>query len=90
VGEEGVLRADNGLTVDHPIRLELWKQGQLVETEQVDNALAYGEQVDAFSDTITNGAPFPVPGEVGVANQRLLDAAYESIDTGHTIAIAAQ
>lgn len=90
VGEEGVLRADNGLTVDHPIRIELWKQGQLVETESVDNAMAYGEQVDAFSDTVAKEVPFPVPGEVGLANQRLLDAAYESIDTGRTIAISAK
>lgn len=87
VGEEGVLRADNGLTVDHPVRIELWKEGHLVETEQVDNAMAYAAQVDAFSDTVTQGVPFPVPGKEGLENQRFLDAAYESIESGRTVEI---
>ncbi len=82
VGENGVLRADDGLTVDHPIQLELRRGGATVDGEQVSNQLAYARQVDAFAAAIEGGEPFPAPGEEGWQNQLVLDAAYRSLRTG--------
>ncbi len=84
VGENGVLRADDGLTVDHPIQIELRRGGATVDGEQVSNQLAYARQVDAFAAAIEGGEPFPAPGEQGWQNQLVLDAAYRSLRTGRT------
>ena len=82
VGDAGVLRAQDGLTVDRPVSLELWREGKLVATETVSNHMAYANQVDAFANSITEGRPFPVPGEEGWQNQIVLDAAYRSLSSG--------
>ncbi|HKD01874.1 MAG TPA: Gfo/Idh/MocA family oxidoreductase [Terriglobales bacterium] len=84
VGEQGVLRADDGLTVDHPIIIELRKNGVPVGTETVSNRYAYARQVDAFAGAVEGKAPFPVPGEQGWQNQEVLDAAYRSMHSGRT------
>ena len=86
VGEAGVLRADDALNVERPIKLELWRGGQRVAEESVSNQLAYARQVDAFASAI-NGRHegrqvFPVPGEEGWQNQIILDAAYRSLSSG--------
>ncbi|MEP6643888.1 MAG: Gfo/Idh/MocA family oxidoreductase [Acidobacteriaceae bacterium] len=88
VGETGVLFANNGLTVDRPIELQLFRDGNLVEKESIFNRLAYARQVDAFATAIMHKIEFPVPGEEGVKNQQILDAAYLSITTGRTENIA--
>ncbi len=80
-GEAGTLRAEDGLTVDHPITLELRRNG-VVETEQVSNAEAYARQVDAFADAVEGRAAFPVPGIEGWRLQVILDAAYRSLQSG--------
>lgn len=82
VGDGGSLRADDGLTVDHPITLELRRGGKLVETEEISNKLAYARQVDAFADAVEGKAPFPVPAEQGWQNQEILDAAFRSLKSG--------
>jgi predicted dehydrogenase len=87
VGERGVLRADNGLSVDEPVTIEL-RRGSSVETEQVSNRLAYARQVDAFADAVEGRAPFPVPAEQGWQNQVILDAAYRSMKSGCSVEIA--
>jgi 1,5-anhydro-D-fructose reductase (1,5-anhydro-D-mannitol-forming) len=79
VGDEGSLRADDGLTVDRPINLEWRRPGKPLETEEVSNRLAYARQVDAFADAVEGKAPFPVPGEQGWQNQEILDAAFRSL-----------
>ena len=84
VGDGGVIRADDGLTVDRPIRIELWKQGVRVDEESVSNHLAYGKQVDAFADGVEGRAEFPISGEEGLKNQQILDAAYRSAQSGKT------
>jgi 1,5-anhydro-D-fructose reductase (1,5-anhydro-D-mannitol-forming) len=86
VGDRGILRAGNGLSVDRPITIELRRSGG-VETEQVSNELAYARQVDAFADALEGRAGFPVPGEEGWKNQLILDAAYRSMKTGRVEAI---
>jgi predicted dehydrogenase len=82
IGNSGVLRADDGLTVEHPIQLELRRNGAVVESETISNRLAYARQVDAFSSTVEGIGIFPAPGEQGWQNQEILDAAYRSIKTG--------
>jgi predicted dehydrogenase len=82
VGADGVLRADDGLTVDRPITLELWRDRQVVATETISNHLAYARQVDGFAGAVEGSLRFPVPGEEGWQNQIILDAAYRSILSG--------
>ena len=82
VGDQGSVRADDGLTVDHPITLELRRAGKLIESEEISNKLAYARQVDAFADAVEGKAPFPVPAEQGWQNQEILDAAFRSLKSG--------
>ena len=65
VGETGVLRADNGLTVDRPISIQLRRDSNVVRTEVVSNQYAYARQVDMFADAIEGHSIFAVPGEEG-------------------------
>jgi 1,5-anhydro-D-fructose reductase (1,5-anhydro-D-mannitol-forming) len=84
VGEQGVLRADDGLTVERPVTLELWRDQRIVATESVSNRLAYARQVDCFADALEKSKSFPVPGEQGWQNQIILDAAYRSMMSGRS------
>ena len=83
VGESGVLRADDCLTVEKPVTLELRRRGETVENETISNKLAYARQVDAFAAAVEGKTPFPIPGEEGWQNQEILDAAYRSIRSGN-------
>jgi len=82
VGEEGVLSADDGLTVGHAINLQLKRGESVVETEMISNQNAYARQVDMFAAAIEGKSQFPVPGEEGWQNQEILDAAYRSMKRG--------
>jgi predicted dehydrogenase len=82
VGEDGALRAEDGLNVERPIQLELRRPGTPVETEMVSNELAYARQVDTFAAAVRSEAKFPVPGEQGWQNQEILDAAFRSLRSG--------
>lgn len=84
VGDSGVLRAQDGLTVDKDVNLELWRDGALVSTETVSNRLAYARQVDSFASALERNTVFPVPGEQGWQNQIILDAAYQSLASGRS------
>lgn len=84
VGEKGVLRARDGLSIEHPVTLELCHDGLVVESEAVSNHSAYPRQLDAFAAAVESAAPYPVPGEEGWRNQLVLDAAYRSLSTGRT------
>ncbi len=84
VGEKGVLRARDALSVEHPVTLELCRDGRIVESETVSNHNAYARQLDAFAAAVEGAAPYPVPGEEGWRNQLVLDAAYRSLATGQT------
>jgi len=87
VGEGGVLRADDGLSVEKPIRLELVRNGETVETEMLANRQAYTRQVESFAAALEGKAEFAVPGEEGWKNQEILDAAYRSMKTGQAEAV---
>jgi 1,5-anhydro-D-fructose reductase (1,5-anhydro-D-mannitol-forming) len=80
-GTEGTIRALDGLTVDHPITIEVQK-GSSVEREEITNYQTYSRQVDAFSAAVETKNAFPVPAEEGVQNQRVLDACYRSAKSG--------
>lgn len=84
VGESATLSAVDALNVEHPITIELQHNDGKVEREKVSNELAYARQVDAFADWLTGGS-FAAPGEEGVRNQLVLDAAYESARTGKAV-----
>jgi predicted dehydrogenase len=85
-GQWGVLRAEDALSVDKRVRIELLRENT-TETEEVSNQLAYCRQVDAFAAAVEDGVPFPAPAEEGWKNQVILDAAYRSMKTGRTEAI---
>jgi predicted dehydrogenase len=87
VGETGVARADNALNVEHPIELQLLRDGTVAEKKSVSNVLVYAAQVDAFADGVEGKAPFPIPGEEGWRNQEILDAALRSIKSGKAEAV---
>jgi predicted dehydrogenase len=78
VGETASVSANDALNVEHPITLELRKEDGTVTRTEVSNDMAYALQVDAFADWLTDDRPFPAPGEEGLRNQLVLDAAYRS------------
>lgn len=82
VGEAGVLRADDGLTVDRPINVNLKRGSVVIESEAISNQYAYARQVDMFAAAVRKEATFPVPGEDGWQNQEILDAALRSLKSG--------
>jgi predicted dehydrogenase len=81
VGTAGTLRADDGLSVDRPVCLELLKNG-VSEREELTNDIAYARQVDAFAAAVEGKVEFPAPAGEGWRNQLVLDAAYRSLRTG--------
>ncbi|MGD0508823.1 MAG: Gfo/Idh/MocA family oxidoreductase [Terriglobales bacterium] len=82
VGDAGVLRADDALNVERPVKLGLWREGQLAAEDVVSNQFAYVRQVDAFAAALEGREVFPVPGQQGWQNQLILDAAYRSLSSG--------
>jgi len=84
VGDKGFLRADDGLTVDRPVSVELWRDQKIVQSETVSNHLAYAKQVDSFAEAIETSKPFAATGRDGWQNQIVLDAAYHSLKSGRT------
>lgn len=84
VGDSGVLRGEDCLNVERPVLLELRRDGATVESATVSNELAYARQVDAFAAALQGKAAFPAPGEEGWQNQKILDAAYRSMQSGRT------
>ena len=82
VGDAGVLRANDALSVERPLNLELWREGQRVAEEAVSNQLAYARQADSFAAAIEGREVFPVLGQQGWQDQLILDAAYRSLSSG--------
>ncbi len=86
-GTEGSIFAQDGLTVDVPVTVEL-RTGAGVRKDVASNVDAYVRQVDAFSAAIEGGSDFPATGEDGLQNQRILDALYRSARTHEVVEIA--
>jgi len=87
-GSDGVLIAENGLTVDRPIDMVLRRGGDVVETATVNNADGYIRMLDSFADALRNGTPFAATGEDAIHNMAALDAAFRSWKTGQREAVA--
>ena len=81
-GETGVLSSVNALNVEHPPTVELRRGFDVIESREVSNARAYAAQVDAFAAAIEEGRAFDIPGEEGLRNQLVLDAAFRSVKSG--------
>jgi len=81
-GSDGVLIAENGLTVDRPVELVLRRAGVVVETVTLDNADGYVRMLDGFAAAYRGEGTFAASGEDGVKNMRALDAAYKSWGNG--------
>ena len=78
VGSDGVLVAENGMTVDHPVDVVLRRKGAHVNTNTVSNADAYTRMIDNFAQALRGEEQFLGPGAEGVHNQHILDAAFKS------------
>ena len=81
-GSEGALVAENALTVDRPVEIELRQAGELVDTVTVENGDGYTRMLDSFAQAFRGVGTFSASGEDGVKNMRALDAAYRSWQTG--------
>lgn len=81
-GTDGVLVAENGLTVDRPVDVEVRRGGELVEGKTFDNGDAYTRMLDDFARTFRGEGVFAATGTDGVTNMRALDAAYASWRSG--------
>jgi len=77
VGEKGSIRAENFFTVEAPVELVIETDGS-VRRETLSNHEAYARQFDAFALALEQRTPFPAPGEEGLRNQLVLDAAFRS------------
>jgi len=86
-GSDGVLIAENGLTVDRPVLLELRRGGELIETVTVENGDGYSRMLDSFALAFRGEGTFAASGEDGVHNMQALDAAYASWQSGRREAI---
>jgi 1,5-anhydro-D-fructose reductase (1,5-anhydro-D-mannitol-forming) len=81
-GSDGVLIAENGLTVDRPVELVVRRAGELVETVTVENGDGYTRMLDSFALAFRGAGTFAASGDDGIANMRALDAAYASWQSG--------
>src|SRR5215469_12203521 len=81
-GSDGVLIAENGLTVDRPVELVLRRAGELIETAAVENNDSYTRMLDNFAQAFLGKGNFAASGADGVVNMQILDAAFRSWKTG--------
>jgi 1,5-anhydro-D-fructose reductase (1,5-anhydro-D-mannitol-forming) len=86
-GSDGVLIAENGLTVDRPVQLVVRRAGELIETITVENNDAYTRMLDSFAVAFRGAGSFPASGEDAIHNMRALDASYASWRSGRREAV---
>jgi 1,5-anhydro-D-fructose reductase (1,5-anhydro-D-mannitol-forming) len=86
-GSDGVLIAENGLTVDRPVDLVVRRGGEIVETATVVNGDGYTLMLDSFALAARGVGTFAASGEDGVKNMRAVDAAFKSWQTGQREAV---
>jgi 1,5-anhydro-D-fructose reductase (1,5-anhydro-D-mannitol-forming) len=82
VGETGVIRSENGLTVTGMVDVQLLQSGKVLDSHSVTNADAYCRMLDGFSNAIEGRGSYLAPGQDGLKNQQVLDAAYASWQSG--------
>jgi len=89
-GSDGVLIAENGLTVDRPVELVLRRSGELIETAVVENNDSYTRMLDNFAQAFLGKGNFAASGADGVVNMQILDAAFLSWKTGQREPVVSQ
>ena len=79
-GATGVLLCENAMTIDNPVHLVHAANGEIKADELISNADAFARMLDSFALAASvQGSPaYLAPAKEGLANQRVLDAAYES------------
>ncbi len=82
VGESGVIRCENCFSTLAPVDVQLLLSGNVMESRQVNNADAFTRMLDAFSAALEGHAAYGATGKDGLRNQRVLDAAYTSWQSG--------
>ena len=82
-GSEGLLVAENGFSVDQPVKVEVWKAGTLSESRSFDSSTSYTRMLDSFARAM-RGEVFAASALDGVANMRVLDAVYRGWTSGRT------
>lgn len=79
IGTEGLMYCENFTlgerVTDLKILLRGGENGEKMRLESIYVPNLYVEEITRFSESILTGADSPVPGEVGIANQRVLDTA---------------
>jgi 1,5-anhydro-D-fructose reductase (1,5-anhydro-D-mannitol-forming) len=81
-GSNGVMVAESGMTVDRPVQITVWREGELVESVTLDNGDGYTRMLDSFALAMRGSESFRATGDDAVANMRALDAAYKSWQSG--------
>jgi 1,5-anhydro-D-fructose reductase (1,5-anhydro-D-mannitol-forming) len=81
-GSEGVLIAENGLTVDRPVQIQVRRAGELLETVTLENGDGYTRMLDSFALAFHGEGGFAASGVDAITNMRILDAAYASWQSG--------
>lgn len=81
-GSDGVLVAENGLTVDRPVEVVLRRAGEVVERVTLENGDGYTRMLDDFAGAFRGKQGFAAIGTDGVTNMKVLDAAYSSWRSG--------
>jgi 1,5-anhydro-D-fructose reductase (1,5-anhydro-D-mannitol-forming) len=81
-GSNGVIVAESGMTVDRPVQITVWREGELVESVTLDNGDGYTRMLDSFALAMRGSESFRATGDDAVANMRALDAAYKSWQSG--------
>lgn len=89
IGETGVLTGVNPLNVEVPATVELRRGFEVVERKELLSVDCYTLQAEAFADAIEKGSAFDAPGEDGLRNQQVLDAAFRSVKSGKMEPVAA-
>ena len=87
VGSEGVIVAENGLSVDAKVAVEIWRGGELQERAEFENTTSYSEMLDSFAGAMRGTEIFAASAQDGIVNMRLLDAAYRGWKSGRMEAV---
>jgi len=89
IGTDRTIECRNALWVDGPVHLILLEEGREIERVTCDNHLSYARQLDAFSDAVATGQQPFCTGQEGLANQKIIDAAYASARSGKKLSLSA-
>jgi len=74
---------------ERPVRIATEHNRTLYNIEPVNlpNVNSYQANVEAFVDAVLNNKPAPIPGEHGYYLNAIMDAIYESSETGREVRI---